>query len=341
MAGRALARAVPPPPRLHRHLLDREPRASARAWSRQFNDPPQCPSVHALGFATPQDMQATGRYFYGALPIPDETYEALKHCHRHLRRQLRVGVLGLKSPNASGATEYLWAGPRPLTVLGFRLLTGLLAVDRVNGVNYLDFRSVELVLEPPSALAQELLAAWSGVDLRPLRCWPQQLADLLFDPHLAISGARPAAPLRQEVVHHGALRWLYGRVIVEAWHDVALECFARAYPTRTIAWTLGEAPCKRAARTRPVAVPMRLPVTSLWAASEQRQHPLLVHARADRERPRGWAAAIMRLGRNDSTVIAFLGRAAPAPFASYASTWEAHWTWPEELPQASSDRASA
>lgn len=343
VAGRALAKAVPPPSNLQRHLVDRRPHVSARAWSRKFLEPLKRPSVRALGFSTAKDMQAAGRYFYGALPVPTECFDALHRCHRHLRRKVGVNILGRKSPDATPGDEYLWKGQRPLAVLGFRLLTGLTSIDRVKGVGYLDFRAVELVREPPASLAQELLAAWTGVDLRPLRNWPKERAFVLQDQNWAMSGSRPSPPVRRDPMPHGALRWLYSRTVVEAWHDVALECFARAHPQRTVAWRCGEEPRKRAQRTRPVAVPVILPVTEHWAEPKQREHPMLVHARADRERPRGWAAAILRLGTGEGyPVVAMLGRSAPAPFASYASSWNAYWTWPEELHEESQrDRASA
>ncbi len=330
LAVQHLVTAVPVPSELSGHVRGATPAtAVSRAWSRTFMERLKHQRVRELGFDSAQAMLEAGRHFYGALPITEQCQRALAASLRRLRCQLKVRVIGHGSPNAApGAVEYDWRGPRPLAVTGFRLLTGLVQSDRVDGVAYLDFRAVELLLEPPVNLAQKVLARLTGLDLRDLRAWPRDTTILLDMPIWILSARRLDPKVRRERVPRAALRWLYERLILEAWHDLALECFARAKPGGVMAWTLGWELGVRSDKPRKVFSPI-----AVEAEPAEMHHPLLVHARADRQRPRGWAVAVLRsYAKGKETYIALLGRAKPQPFSPpCVSSFQAHWRWPEEV----------
>ncbi|TXI48882.1 MAG: hypothetical protein E6Q50_09310 [Lysobacter sp.] len=334
LAVRHLVKCVAPPAALTRHLPTTTlTSASARAWSRTFVEHPTVPSVRELGFTSPQAMINAGRNFYGALPITETCRRALAKAERHLRRQLRVPLIGRGSPRAlPDAVLYDWRGPRTLAVLAFRLLTGLAQTDRVQGVAYLDLRAVELLLETPVRMAQIALAPWTGVDLQDLRAWPQDMTMLLVEPRWMLRARCTAPEVRREPQPRCALGWLYERMILEAWQDLALECFSRARPGGVLACTLGSTLRIRSPRERNVYVPLKATLDATAVANEL-AHPLLERASADRGRPRGWAMAIMQVpGGSPDTYIALLGRSAPRPFAPRcAPSFKAHWTWPDEM----------
>lgn len=334
LAVRHLVRRIAPPAELTRHLpVTTLTSAGARAWSRTFIETPTAPSVRELGFASPQAMINAGRRFYGALPITETCRRALNTAERHLRRQLRVPLIGDRSPRGvPGAKLYDWRGPRTLSVLAFRLLTGLAQTDRVQGVAYLDFRAVQLLLETPAWMARNLLASWTGVDLHDLHAWPKDLTTLLVEQKWMLRKRGPAPGVRRHPQPRNAFSWLYERMILEAWQDLALECFSRARPDGVLAWTIAPAPLVRSPREQNFYVPLKAPIDADAVVSEL-AHPLLEHARADRCRPRGWATAIMRApGKGPETYIALLGRAAALPFAPRCEpSFNAHWTWPEEM----------
>lgn len=335
LAVRHLVATMPVPAELVRHLPTMTlTSANARAWSRTFAEGTTLPSVKELGFASPQAMRKAGRRFYGALPIPEACRHTLATAQRRLRRKLRISLIGHGSPRAPpDAVFYNWRGRRPPAVQAFRLLTGLAATDCVDGVAYLDFRSVELLLEPPVWMAQGLLARWTGVNLREGRVWPEDRTILLSWPDWIVR-AHPSKPvLRHERQPRGALAWLYERMILEAWQDLALECFSRAKPDGVLAWASGPMLGARSLRERDVFVPIYAKIDAQAVLNDELTHPLLVHGRADRRRPRGWAVAIMQVaGDGPETYIAMLGRAAPQPFMPPSlPSFEAHWTWPEEM----------
>lgn len=337
---RHLVKHVAPEAVLKRHLPTTTLTSmSARAWSRTFVEHPTVPSVRELGFNSPQAMINAGREFYCALPITETCRRALAKAERHLRRQLRVPLIGHGSPRAPpDVVLYDWRGPRTLAVLGFRLLTGLAQIDRVQGVAYLDLRAAELLLEVPLRMAHITLAQWTGVDLRDLRAWPRDMTNLLVDPRWMLRTPRAACEVRREPQPRGALGWLYERMILEAWQDLALECFWRARPGRVLAWTVCSPMYIRSLRERNVYVPLEVRLDGTRVVNEL-AHPLLERARIDRGRPRGWAMAIMQVpdGAAD-TYIALIGRSAPRPFAPrYAPSFKAHWAWPHEM---ASDDAS-
>lgn len=338
VAARKLAQVIGPPPALRRHLVDQGARGSSRAWSRQFNESLATPSPRALGFTTPAQMRETGRRFYGALPIPRECRKAIDASDRHIRRKVGVRLRGTEAPGSSGENEYLWTGPRPLVVLGYRLLTSLACTDRVGGIDFLDFPAIELVREPPAVLAQELLAAWTGVDLGAQRVWPTERIQVFIDQHLAMrSRFRDGLASRKDRMPHGALRWLYTRTVLEAWHDIALESLSRMRFCGVAAWRLQQAPCSRGTGVRLVSTQVLIK----RADPKEASHPLLVHARADRLHPRGWAAAILRIGDegNKGKFVAFFGRSGPKPFLGCLSSWSARWEWPDETIAAAGDSA--
>lgn len=285
-------------------------------------------------------MREAGRRYYGALPIPRECREAVDASDRHIRRKVGVRLRGAEAPGSGGGKEYLWTGRRPLVVIGYRLITGLARTDRIRGVDYLDFPAIELVREPPVVLAQELLAAWTGVDLAAQRVWPADRMNVFINPHLAMGSRFRVGGSRKERMPHAALRWLYVRTVLEAWHDVALESLARMKLHGVAAWQVRQA-------SRRSGTGVRLVLSQVLvkqADADEVSHPLLVHARADRLRPRGWAAAILRIGNESDTgeFVAFLGRSAPEPFLGYLSSWRARWEWPDEsVAAANSARASA
>lgn len=327
-----LIAAVPVAPELARHLGGASPAiAAARAWTRTFVESPTRPRVQELGFASSDAMLQAGRRFYGALPIPESCRRVLSTCHRRLRRQLRVPLVGQGAPNGlPDADLYDWRGKRPLPVLAFRLLTGLARTDRVEGVAYLDFGAAELLLTAPANLAQIVLAKWTGVDLRDLRAWPADSALVVDHPRWMLSRRPRRKPeIGLEPVPRGAFGWLYERLIFETWHDLALECFSRAKPRGVMAWRVESALSSRSNRVRDVCVSIELPANVVGMS-----HPLLTRARADRARPRGWAMAVMQSlsKQGEDAFVAFMGRAAAMPFAPpVESSFEARWTWPEEM----------
>ena len=313
-------------------------------WSRSFVEHLQPPQVKTLGFASHQQMRLNCRHYYGALPINEGCRRVLAACHRHLLRRLKIRVLGPGAPNGcQGAIIYCWQGPRPLPVVAFRLLTDLVHADRVGGVAYLDFRAVGLLLEPPVYLAQRILALWTGEDLEDLRSWPRDLQRLVFNPGW-LARTHPKASTRdREPVPMQSLNWLYDRLIVESWRDVANECFSRARPDGVIAWAALNAvdprfppPERLVFHTEPLHV---------VADTSEAHHPLLVHARQVQMQPRTWAAAVLQTSRGATTptYAALVGRATREPFApEQESSFKAEWTWPEELPpdDTSSDAAA-
>ncbi len=330
-----LIAAVPVAPELARHM-DGASRAIAtpRAWTRTFVESPTRPCVQELGFASSDAMRQAGRRFYCALPIPESCRRVLTTCHRRLRRQLRVPLIGKGAPNGlPNADLYDWRGKRPLPVLAFRLLTGLARADRVEGVAYLDFQAAELLLTAPADLAQSVLAKWTGVDLRDLRACPADSVLVVAEPRWM----RSMRPMREpepggEPVPRGAFGWLYERLIFETWHDLALECFSRAKPRGVMAWSVGMELSSRSDSARKLCASIELPTNVVGMS-----HPLLTRARADRARPRGWAMAVMQSPskEGEDAFVAFLGRAAAMPFAPpVESSFEARWTWPEEMTDA-------
>lgn len=329
LAVRHLVTMVPTPIELAKHLPPMTMTSGyARAWSRTFVEHPTPPRVQELGFASPQAMIKAGRQYYGALPITDSCCRALVIAERRLRRQLHVPLIGYGSSRAvSDAVLYDWRGERTPAVLAFRLLTGLVATDRVNGVAYLDFRAVQLLLEPPVRMAQKMLELWTGLDLHELRAWPQNMAKLLIEPSWVLRVRGMSPDLKRDHQPRGAVGWLYDRLILEAWQDIALECFSRAKPGGILAWTVGE----RLAADN--ATYIDVPLEAKFETEGELFHPLLVHARADRQRPRGWATAIMQVASEGAeTYIALLGRAAGQPFALPSpSPFHARWTWPSEI----------
>jgi hypothetical protein len=327
-AARALLRAVPAAASLQSHLRGDPQGTSSRAWSRTFVERPQPPNVHELGFQSTREMQDRCAHFYGAMPITEESFAVLQHCHRHLRRRVGVNLVGHGSPKAEpGMVAYDWRGRRPYEVQGFRLLTGLIRVERVDDVAYLDFGAVDLLLEPPTRLAHELLQLWTGVDLDSRRKWSQDHVLLLSLPHYIRRARYSNEKPETAPVARSAFRWLYERLIGESWHDVALECFSRAHQDGVVAWGVGSPPYDVRVPQRSIAFPI-----ALKNNAGDEAHPLLEHARADRKRPRGWAAAVLQVDVTDGleTNIALLGRSAPEPFSPpYSSSFTARWLWPE------------
>lgn len=336
VAVRHLLTLVPASAPLQPHLLTLPctARTEAGVWSRKFIERLQLPRVKSLGFSSRLQMQHACRHFYGALPITEECRRILAACHRHLRRQIKVRVVGWGAPNALPDTlQYVWKGPRPWPVLGFRLLTDLAQTDRVEGVAYLDFRAVALLLEPPVYLAQRVLARLTGLDLEDLRTWPKDMLRLVSDPAWVVRTNRkvPPSDLRPRPLQ--ALSWLYDRLMVESWRDIANECFSRARPGGVMAWDIQYAiepilcpPGRLFFRARPLCV---------GGDANQAEHPLLLHARTVQSWPRTWAAAVLRTStnRDKETYTALWGRAVQEPFAPVQETsFRAQWIWPEELP---------
>ena len=328
VAAYGLACLVPLPETLVPHVRATPDVPSARAWARSFVEDRDTLSVSDLGFDSPKAMQDAGERFYAAMPITQEAYQTLKRCHRQLRRRLGIHVIGRGSPRADpDAVSYDWRGRRPLAVQAFRLLSGLLQADRVDGVAYLDCRALDVLLEPPLQLAHEVLKRWTGVDLDAPRNWSQDAPMLLLIPSNILRSRLPrrVSPRPQRKTRL-ALRWLYERLIVEAWHDVALECFARAQPNGVIAWDVGSPPLGCGAPCKSFIYPVELK-----GEARDLPHPLLAHARTDRKRPRGWAAGVLRARSSDELEIslALLGRSAPRAFApAYAPSFAARWRWP-------------
>lgn len=331
LAVRHLLQSAPAPSELTRHLPCMTlTSANARAWSRTFVERLSPPTVHELGFTSPEAMLKAGRRFYAALPISEICHRSLVTAHRRMRRQLKIPLIGHGSPNAiPDSVIYDWRGPRPLPVIAFRLLTGLAAFNRVEGIAYLDFRAVLLLRQQPVIMAQDILARWTGVELRKLRSWPRDLNTLLVEPSLMVgTQTNVASQPRGEPQPRGALGWLYERVIFEVWHDLALECFSRAQPGGILAWKVGSNVDRRQLMASPIDARI-----DAKAVVEELSHPLLVRARTSRLRPRGWAVAIMQVpGNGPEAYVALLGRATAWPFEAPArSTFEALWTWPEEM----------
>lgn len=341
-----LAEIFPVPAMLAPHFPPRSSiSAVERVWKREFHDVEAPAGVSCLGFDSPTAMRRAGRRFYGALPITRDCLRNIGVVHRRWRRKVGVGIIHRDSPVStdSNADVYVFEGPRPLVVMGFRLLVGLARTDEIDGVSYLDFSAPELLCEPPVWLAQLTLHQWTGVDVLDLRRWPRAIerAHILDDPSIVVAPVprrqsrfgEPVpdeyAPPPQEPVPGKALQWLYERLILEAWHDLALECFARAVPRGVAAWKTGKYFDERIGMNREMAVARRFGN----APPEQLSHPLLVHARAQKRRPRGWAAAVLRIGDNPSglrTTVALLGRSKPWAFQPTADHYfSAMWPWPD------------
>lgn len=347
LAVRHLLRLVPATSPLKPHL-DSPLHGGTPAegvWSRSFVERLQSPQVKTLGFASRQQMRLACSHYYGALPINEGCRRILAACHRHLLRRLKIRVLGPGAPNGcQGSIVYRWRGPRPLPVVAFRLLTGLVQADRVKRVAYLDFRAVGLLLEPPVYLAQRIFALWTGVDLEDLRTWPRDLQRLVSNPAW-LARTHPQASTRDlGPVPMQSLNWLYDRLIVESWRDVANECFSRAHPDGVIAWAALYAVDPRF--PPPERLVFHTEPLRIVANEEEAQHPLLVGARHIQRRPRSWAAAVLQTSRAGTTptYVALVGRATQEPFApALESSFKAQWTWPEEFPpeNTSSDPADS
>ena len=318
---------------------------AARAWHRTFRDIEKPSEVTCFGFTTPSEMRRSGRQFFGALPISSDCLRIIGVIHRRWRREVGVGLIRNDSPVSADPKSdvYVFNGHRPMVVMGFRLLTGLASTAQIEGVNYLDFRAPELMWEPPVWLAQFVLKHITGVDLRHLRRWPKSRdrADCLKYPSMVVvpvpstSHSRLSetpeedAPPSVDSVPGKALHWIYERLILEAWHDLAIECFARAVPNEIAAWATQKYFDKKLGFHRLSAVPRRFGD----ADAKELAHPLLVHARAQRRRPRGWAIAILRVGddRDGRRTVAFLGRSGPLPFGPMGGpSFAAMWRWPDD-----------
>lgn len=223
-----------------------------------------------LNFTTHSTLIKACRRFHRALPITERCFVDLQRAFRHLRRRLRIKLIG----NGPSFTTYDWngKGTHPNEVGAFRLLGFLMRVDRVDGQPYLDFVDAGFFDEPAQKLAREILEQWLGLrlpvtDQQPEPCMIAQSLD-------------------------AALRWLYEQCIVTAWTDTQIECFDQIREGGVVGhvddtfWIYGRL-------MRVIAAPVQIPPIE-EARLDMRPTPNRDHADAVRRLPRGWACSIVK-----------------------------------------------
>ena len=98
------------------------------------------------------------------------------------------------------------------------------------------------------------------MDLHDLHAWPKDLTTLLVEQKWMLRKRGPAPGVRRHPQPRNAFSWLYERMILEAWQDLALECFSRARPDGVLAWTIAPAPLVRSPREQNFYVPLKAPI---------------------------------------------------------------------------------
>lgn len=272
LLARANARLIIPAT-LQYHLdCSRAPRATAFGQMRDFaaSNKPRLPQP--LNFKTRAALVKACRRFYRALPITDRCFRGLLGASRHLRRRLRIRLIGDGPCAASGFITYDWngKGTHPHEIGAFRLMGSLMRVERINGQPYLDFADEDFFTEPAQRLAREVLARWSGVRL--------PVKDDEDKPHLI------------EESFGEALKWLYEQCIVAAWADTRAECFDQAR-AGGVAGHVKDA-LMIYGQLIHVTAPIRIPPIEDPRVNS-RPTPNRDHAYAIRTLPRGWACSVV------------------------------------------------